>query len=138
MRHLFLIILIALLPLRGWVNDAMATGMVTAQVQQQAAEKIVAPHAHEAGAKARHGTETLVADASQTAGDCSGHAYSGRAHADDKHCDSCSVCQACHTVALPLAGAHVSASFNLRSVPRAGESQFASAEAALGQKPPIS
>jgi hypothetical protein len=138
MRHLFLIIMLVLLPLRGWVSDAMATGMVTAQVQQQTTAKIVATHAHEAEAQAHQDTETVVADASQTAADCSGHASGGDDHAADTHCNSCSVCQACHTVALPPAAADVTAAFNPRTLPRAVVAQFVSAEHALGEKPPIS
>lgn len=140
MRHLLLIIMIALLPLRGWVSDAMATGMLASQVQQeqQTASKTVATHAHEAGVKAHQANETGVADTTQTAADCSGHASGGEVHAADTHCESCSICQACHTVALTPAAADATAVFNLRTLPRAAVAQFASAETALGQKPPIS
>ncbi len=137
MRHLFLIIMIALLPLRGWVSDAMATGMVTAQVQQTTA-KIVATYADEAGMQAHQDTEVVVADASQTAADCSDHAAGGADHAADTHCNSCSVCQACHTVVLSPTPTDGSTAFNPRTLPSAVVAQFASAEAALGQKPPIS
>lgn len=140
MRHLFLIIMIALLPLRGWVSDAMAKGMLATQVQQQqqAAPKMVATHAHEAGIQAHQDTETVVADAAQTAADCPGHASGAEPHAADTHCESCSVCQACHTVALSPAAADVTAVFNLRTLPRAAVAQFTSAETALGEKTPIS
>ena len=138
MRHIFLIIMIALLPLRGWVSDAMATGMLAGQVQQhqQTATKTVAIHDHEAGTKAFHDTETRVAVA--TAADCPGHASDAQFHAADAHCDSCSVCQACHTVALSPAVACVTGVFDLRTLPHATVAQFASAEVALRQKPPIS
>lgn len=138
MRHLFLIIMIVLLPLRGWISDAMATGIVTAQVQQQTASKMVAPHVHEAGMQAHQDTEVVVAAASQTAADCSGHASGVDDHADNTHCNSCSVCQACHTVVLSPEAADVIIAFNPRTLPRAVVAQFVSAEAALGQKPPIS
>jgi len=139
MRHLFLIFMIALLPLRGWVSDAMATGMVAAQVQlQQTAAKKIAPHAHEAGVKAHQHTETVRAVLAQTATDCSGHASGAASHAADTHCESCSVCQACHTVALSPVAAGVTTVFDLRTLPRAAVAQFASADTALRQKPPIS
>lgn len=138
MRHLLLILMIALLPLRGWVSDAMATGMVTAQVQQQTAAKTVATHAHQAWTQAHQDNETVVVDAFQTSADCSGHGSGGDDHANDTHCDSCSVCQACHTVALSPAAAHATAAFNPRTLPRAVVAQFVSAEHALGEKPPIS
>lgn len=139
MRALFLILMIALLPLRGWVSDAMATGMLAAQMQQQpSATKIIAPHAHEAGTQAHQDTQTVLVDAAPTAADCPGHAYGAEPHAADSHCDSCSVCQACHTVALTPAAASVTAVFDLHTLPRAAVAQFASAHSALGQKPPIS
>jgi len=138
MRHLFLIFMIALLPLRGWISDAMATGMVATQVQQQIAAKVRVLHAHEAGVQAHQDTETVVSDAAQTVADCSGHASGAEPHAADTHCDSCSVCQACHTVALSPTATDVTAVFNLSMLPCAAVAQFASAETALGQKPPIS
>ncbi|MDP2256615.1 MAG: hypothetical protein Q8K05_11255 [Polaromonas sp.] len=137
MRHLFLIILIALLPLRGWGSDAMATGMLATQVQQTAT-KIIADHAHEAGTQAHFDPETVVAEAAWTAADCAGHASGGKTHAADTHCESCSVCQACHSVALSPTAADVTAAFKLHTLPRTEVAQFASAETALGQKPPIS
>lgn len=140
MRNLFLIFMIALLPLRGWASDAMATGMLASQVQQhqQTTTKKIAAHGHEAGTKAHQDTETAVAVAAPTAADCPDHASGAESHAANAHCDSCSVCQACHTVALSPAAAGVTAVFDLRTAPRAAVAQFASAEAALRQKPPIS
>lgn len=140
MRHLFLIIMIALLPLRGWVGDAMATGMAVTQLQYQSqtATNIIATHAHTAGGKARFNLETVVAQAARTAADCSGHASGGEPHAADRHCESCSVCQACHTVALSLTGTDVTGVLNQSILPIAAGAQFASAETALGEKTPIS
>ena len=123
MRHVFLILMIALLPLRGWVSDAMATGMLAS---------------HEAGTKAHQDTETVVADVTPTAADCPGHAAGAESHAADAHCESCSVCQACHTVALSPTGTDVTAVFNLSMLPWAAVAQFSSAETALGEKTPIS
>lgn len=139
MRHLFFIFMIALLPLRGWVSDAMATGMLATQVQQQqTATKIVATHAHEMGTQAHQDAGKLVSDAAQTAADCAGHVSGAEPHTADTHCDSCSVCQACHTVALSPTGTDVTAVFNLSMLPWAAIAQFTSAETALGEKTPIS
>ncbi len=139
MRHLFLILMIALLPLRGWASDAMATAMVTAQVQhQQTAASTSAARAIEAGVLAHQDNETVVAEAAQTAADCSGHALGENEDAEDTHCNTCSACQACHTVALSPPTVDVTTAFNPRTLPRTVVAQFASAEAALGQKPPIS
>ena len=140
MRHLFLIIMIALLPLRGWVSDAMATGMAATEVQskQQIAIKIEANNADDAAAKANFDLETMTTETGLIAADCSDHAFGTHLHTADAHCDSCSACQACHTVALSPAAAEASAVFNLGTLPRAAAAQFASAEAVLGEKTPIS
>jgi hypothetical protein len=125
-RHLFLIFMIALLPLRGWISDAMATGMVAAQMQQQTATEIVADH------------ETMVAQADMATADCSGHDFGEKAHAADTLCESCSACQACHTIAVSPTATGVSAAFNLCTLTGAVVAQFSSAEHAPGKKPPIS
>ena len=139
MRHLFLIIMIALLPLRGWVSDAMATGMAATQAQQTqtVATKILATHAYAASPKGHLDLETMMTAANPTAADCSGHALAAEGHAADTHCESCSICQACHTVGLTPTAAGVSAVFNIGTLPRAAAAQFASASTALGEKPPI-
>ena len=139
MRHLFLIFLMALLPLRGWVSDAMATGMAAGQVQQmQIAIKIIATNAHAASEEADFEHEISVPEAAQTLADCAGHGSEENAHAGNSHCDSCSACQACHTVALSHSAPILSSVFHAFALPHAAADQFASAETALRQKPPIS
>ena len=140
MRHLFLIIMIALLPLRGWASDAMATGMAATQAQQMqsVATNMLATHTDAASAKAHFDLEIMTTAADPTAADCSGHALAAESHAADTHCKSCSVCQDCHTVALSPVPAGVSAVFNPGTLPRAAAAQFSSAQTALGKKPPIS
>lgn len=137
MRHLFLILLIALLPLRGAISDAMATGMVTAQVQQQTAAEMVSVDAHEDGVQTHQDIKTVVADISRTAADCSGHSSGGDEHADDTHCNSCSLCQACHMVVLLPTAGDVIIALNPNTLPGAVIAQFDSAEHALSKKPPI-
>ncbi|MGH8804431.1 MAG: hypothetical protein ACREXN_06770, partial [Polaromonas sp.] len=132
-------------PLRGWFGDAMATEMALAQLQhQQPATKIIANHAHKPGAEAHFNHETAASKATdavqavQIAHDCAGQPAGEASHAADAQCESCSACQACHTVALSSAAAKVNPVFSAFTRPRAAAAQFASAEAALGQKPPIS
>ncbi|UUZ63211.1 hypothetical protein LP417_26705 [Polaromonas sp. P1-6] len=141
MRHLLLVLMIALLPLRGWVGDAMATSMTAGQLQQQVATKIIATHAHQSAAQDHFNHETAAPEAVHAVAavpDCTVDASDDTSHAAGTHCESCAACQACHTVALSPTAADVNAVFNLRTLPRAAVAQFASAEAALGQKPPIS
>ncbi len=132
MRRWFILIMIALLPIRGWVGDVMAADMVTqrmaaaAQVPVQAQQP--APAAADSHADC-HGNAAADSPASQPAGD------SNTAAAD---CGNCTSCQVCHAVAMavtpgvdPVAPAHSAA-------PPLRGTHFASAEPARGFKPPIS
>lgn len=141
MRHLFIALLIALLPLRGWVSDAMATERVISQVQaqQQGAIEIIALNALEKSVKANFDAEATANQPGTAAADCADHSSGSAAHADAAHCESCSACQACHTVALsPVPHFTASAELNLSALPHAAIAQFTSAPAARDQKPPIS
>ena len=142
MRHLLLALLIALLPLRGWVGDAMATQMAAGQLQHPSAQaEVQAAHSHEeemARAHTGHHGEAAV-QASQTLHDCAEQtADNSSTHSSDGHCETCAACQACHTVALSPAAPGPVAVFSAPTLPRPAADQFASADAALGQKPPIS
>ena len=142
MRHLLVILMIALLPLRGWAGDAMATGMAAGQVaqmqQRQIATKSIASYADVVSVKADFDHETAVLDAVRTVADCAGHGAEDTDHGGGSHCDTCSACQACHTVALAHAAHKVSSTFQAFALPQSAVDQFASADAALRQKPPIS
>lgn len=140
MRHLLLIIMIALLPLRGWASDVMATSMAATRAQHisQTATKTIATGAHRTSAKAHFDSRAVATKSAQIAADCSGHDSGNVSFEAATHCDSCSACQACHTVALSSTSVDATAAFNLSTLPRAAAAQFASAPVALGKKPPIS
>ena len=127
MRYLLLALMIALVPLRGWVGDAMAMQMAVAPIA----------HTHEAGASAPvHAgsprTETAVAD-------CAGHTGSGNpSPSDPSHCQSCVACQVCNTAALAVQTFAIGATVTPLEVPHSAAPRFTSAERALGLKPPIS
>lgn len=74
--------------------------------------------------------------------DCAGHAQPADetppAHTSAAGCESCTACQACHTVAMSPSAPVLTALPAPRSAPISVAMQFASADAALGQKPPIS
>ena len=114
MRHWFLVLMIALLPLRGWVGDAMAVEMLTQP-------------AHAAMATDGHG-----ADHGQCA--CDEHAASAEDGGDHQH----SACDVCNVPALAMALPALQAAPEVhRALARAAE-RFASSEAQRGIKPPIS
>lgn len=125
MRRWFVLLMIALLPLRGWVGEAMAGEMlgqhlaVAAAAQAQLAQ--ADPH------------------------DCMGHqlaAADGGTQQDTQSasgdCPTCASCQVCSSVVLSVDTARVPAPvFGSTLVPRMG-TPFASAEPAPAFKPPIS
>ena len=154
MRYLVVALMIALLPLRGWTGEVMATEMASSRISNQheqldGAIELVAGHAHKQGISATFVSEKTAFELqknpfeernTQTAAmhDCESHGKADEAAPADGHCDSCAACQACHTVALSTAAVSLNLTFSSRTRPRPAAAQFASAITALGQKPPIS
>lgn len=144
MRRPLFIAMIFLLLLRGMVGDAMATGMAAGHLQRAAvATEFVAVHAHETRANGHfdHAAESMTHSVA-TPPDCAGHAAG---EASDPmtpettgHCESCAACQACNTVALSPLTSNTTSLAIPPALPHSPAAQFASALAALGQKPPIS
>ena len=139
MRTLLFLLMIAILPLRGWVGDAMATEMAVMQVQHQQSPH--AQHVHPSGTEAGIDGDEAMQEMASDAGamhDCEGHASTGEPSANGDHCETCAACQACHTVALAATAPAAGLNFSPIAVPAPERVHFASAEAALRQKPPIS
>ncbi len=134
MRILLFTFLLLTLPLRGWAGDVMAIRMATHQGMpaQQAAVAVIATPAAPASGAAEHD-------------DCMGHTQAANpvdeaadAAAGAGHCNTCSHCQLCFTVAvlLPDMGAVV---MLLPQQPATLQAPtFISADTARGFKPPIS
>lgn len=130
MRRWFLILLIALLPIRGWVGDAMAGQMI--------GQHLAAPNIAE------------VAVAEQAASlpeheGCAGHAAGAtqapaEAPATDisADCGTCTSCQVCHSVVIAPPSIDSGISPVRHRVAALPGMRFASAEPARGFKPPIS
>lgn len=146
MRVVVLVLAMLLLPLRGWLGDAMALQMTPPQQQAQRAATASVPTDH--AAHAMHATAQAPGDAAHHDGtspssahaSASSHApsESSSAHTVQECQTTCTNCQLCHSLAVafwpevpPLA-----------EVPRAAPAfepiAFASAEPAPGFKPPIS
>jgi hypothetical protein len=135
MRTLLLALMIALLPLRGWVGDAMALDMVAEALHTPTdAIKSVATGTHSTG----HGDHFEAHHA-----DCTGHAMAAAAPTHDTagahgaNCASHADCQLCHSVALaplPLTLAPTALPVAMPPLALAG---FVSAEPSRGFKPPI-
>ena len=153
-RVLLIIVMIALLPLRGWAGEVMATEMASSQVVRAHAQTEYATELVASGIrinwdttdledkKTAFGAQNPIFETNHTKTsamhDCEGLAKADEAGPADAHCDSCSACQACHTVALSTEAVSLNLTFSSRTLPRPAAADFASAAAALGQKPPIS
>lgn len=144
MRTLLLALMIALLPIRGWLGDAMAVEMmkhslpVAASAAASMATAATEAHCHEATEAGHHGGMDMQMSAGTGMPDPFAHATHDNAGADHQGCGTCTACQVCHTVALggmPLVDTVHSAP---QAPPAAHASRFASAEPAQGLKPPIS
>lgn len=125
MRRWFVLLLIALLPLRGWVGEAMAGEMLGQHVAAAAA--------------------TQAQQAQVPSHDCMGHQAAAdlggeqeTAQSASGDCPTCASCQVCSSIVLATQAAPVpAAAFGNTLVPRMG-TRFASAEPAPAFKPPIS
>ena len=134
MRRLAIALMIALLPLRGWVGDAMAMEMAAATLEQPAqAIESGAVHTHDSRFAADLDTQAAMH------ADCPGHADSHAETAQtSSNCGSCAACQICHAVALAPSFPHLAPAPLSAERPRTAGPDFASADRAQGIKPPIS
>jgi hypothetical protein len=133
MRVLLLAVMIALLPVRGWVGHAMAVDMAAQQVMQ----------AQQATPDAEPGVEALAMSE-----DCPMHAQAsgpvepagdpGAPVAEGSHCKGCNTCQLCLALASFTWVGPQPTAFTPHAEPLAGGSNFSSADRASGFKPPIS
>lgn len=128
MRHLLLALLVALLPLRGWVGDAMATGLLAQQVA-------AAQHAAETS-DVTPATGALAHQKQPPAAECPGHPAATDGSDSTQH--NCTACNICHALAFVPVVAMPLPDVIPAAVPHPGTRAFSSAEAAASFKPPIS
>lgn len=135
MRRWFFVLLILLLPLRGWVGDAMAVQM--AVPNQHAPAAGVMQHVDAASDSAHNHSGFSVTPAA--ADDCGGHtsALGTGDDMDAAHCEACAMCQTCHTVAVMLLPELLAAAQVSPTSPPTSMHVYSSADRALLLKPPI-
>ena len=158
MRRLFLVLMIALLPLRGWVGDVMAVEMSTVVGAKNSNATInVANYLYTTWEKGEFNPQKVTSGTPE----CPGHAATASGHvatapensalpltgdiaasvsaeAAGGHCNTCGACQICHSVALASTVALSSPDVLPHTLPSIGSTRFGSAVAALSHKPPIS
>jgi len=136
MRLLVLVLAIVLLPLRGWLGDAM----MLAPVQPATAGH--AMHAATDGAMAAHAMHGMPSTDDHDMHAALAAMDSGATHdgTDSLHAahTTCDTCQFCHSVAVTAWPEVPMPAAAPAHGPIAGAMRFASAEAAQGFKPPIS
>lgn len=130
MRRWFLLLLVLLLPLRGWVGEVMAGDMLQQRLALVAVAETVAPAARASGG---------------SHADCLGHAAvampdstSPEAPPAPADCATCASCQVCSSVALATVPRPLATSTFSQAPPDAPVFLHASAEPLPAFKPPIS
>ncbi|CAM8672019.1 hypothetical protein MCEMSHM24_02069 [Comamonadaceae bacterium] len=133
MRVVLLILLIALAPLRGMANELMATRMAAALTSSMAT---TAHHGTPAAAQAGGHHCDDMATAAEAAS--THHASPTATIASHDGCENCALCQMCAATAMPADLQVALPVFGPQMPMPAHADRFASAAAALAQKPPIS
>ena len=147
MRHLLVALMIVLLPLRGWMGDAMAISMMNLQPGGGAqAHAMSMPNpVHDMAPQSK---ADLPQDGAQAGvhGDCAGMMMMAAAAPESAGdsagamtgCESCPVCQACSIVVMGADPLRTATPFIPQASPVGTLPHFASAHPRRGQKPPIS
>jgi hypothetical protein len=133
MRKFWLALLIVLLPLRGWMGDAMALEPVHQAAMQQAAAQEPCP-GHEHPHDHPMAMDSDIADFSDAAFMNHG---SDDTLTHTLGCDDCKVCQLCHGTALSLLPASLYLPHLPRSAPQSQPVRLSSVAIAPTHKPPI-
>jgi hypothetical protein len=142
MRQLILALMIALLPLRGWMGDAMA--VETATGSQHAIHSIAGEDAATME-YAHFDSDSGQRDQRDGPSHCPDHAsaLAGGTDTDTDgdaaaHGQACTLCQVCHTVAMSADAVLLAALPPPVLAPETPFHRFSSALPAPGLKPPIS
>ena len=150
MRRFLLILMIALLPVRGWASDVMTVASAVQQlsVAENTAE-LVATHALQTRARATFDGYFEAKPASSMPWDCPWRAKNAGDAAQDgidsasdspsnRFCNGCNTCQLCMALVTGYPMALVSETHLPQAVQHLTAIGFTSAERAPGFKPPIS
>lgn len=130
MRRLFILLMIALLPLRSWAGDVMTLEMAVgrlASVTQTSSTMAHDCHGQNAEVSFAGSADSVIANLSESTDSFS-----------DGRCDTCGTCQLCHSVALADFSLSELHSLSAPSFLSSDSTGFASAPRALNLKPPIS
>lgn len=133
MRTWLLALMILLLPLRGWLGDAMALGSATVSLPSvQSTSFLIADNHYSAPTSASFGTE------SHPCHELSGPSGKSPADRSTEHgaCDTCTACQLCHGSAAPPVPWQVPTHALPHPQPQTRLLGFVSAEPRRNDRPP--
>ncbi|QHE85334.1 hypothetical protein [Hydrogenophaga sp. BPS33] len=126
MRHLILALMIALLPIRSWMGDAMAVAMLAAPTHGMVQAVADAPSPH-----AEHTQHEAMVGSQHTGMHDSATQSSGGEHTHKS-------CEVCNGPAMPFALGALPGPMPTPGLLAPPAERFASAEPQQGTKPPIS
>ena len=153
MHRFIFILMLALLPLRGWAGEAMATQMAI-KLAQNNATHLVANKTINTPTTAINSLkiavfETLEPHSASQTPDCGMHTAASVSASEDKanaateatdvtsdSSHTCNHCQACHAVGLTNVTVSRTSYSVVNALPEVQLKRFASADLALSQKPP--
>ena len=141
MRHLLVALMIALLPVRGWMGNAMAIDMAAGMAMQQVSMAQTSTE----GATPVSGSNAVSQASAAMPEDCpmgaqnlDGKSVQGEQAGDTAspcNCESCELCLALATFTLPKLAI---AAFTAYAEPPSHGTRFSNAERVFSLKPPIS
>ena len=137
MRHLLVALMIALLPVRGWMGNAMAIDMAMQQVSMaQSSTEGAMPVSGSSAASMT--TAAMPEDCPMGAQNQDGKSVEGEQAGETAascNCNSCELCLALATYTFPTMA---TATFTPHAEPPSHRTRFSSAERVFSLKPPIS
>jgi hypothetical protein len=137
MRLFMIIVLMALLPLRGWAGDGMAIRMASGMAGHHGAAPAQTPAGAQTPIAAEHAD--CIEHASMAAGQPAVAGDTAAKPTSPDHCNTCPTCQACFSVGLLVPTIGLPAQLPRTSfLHDRAAAVFASADLAHSQKPPIS
>ena len=143
MRIVLFILMLILLPLRGWMGDAMATSMAITDLRASSSPVSInvvgANKASKSQVKEVVQVQSSAGHAAFASPDCEGHTLSGQANSDETdHCTPCSACGACHAASISTTAPTWSAMVHVATLLTWPVDAYFSADEISRQKPPIS
>ena len=135
--------MLILLPLRGWMGDAMATSMAITELRASSNSAFVS--VVDANKLSKFQGEEVVqvqssaGHATFVSPDCEGHTSFDQVSSDETdHCTPCSACGACHAASISTTAPTWAAVVHVASLLTWSVDAYFSADEVSRQKPPIS